>query len=330
MYRILETTGDVNSTRDLAVDVLVGLSESPKRLPSRLFYDAEGSRLFAQISDASEYYLTRVEHEILERNVAAITAPLLQAPFNLIDLGAGDGRKTNVILEHLLNIGADVRYVPIDISEAAIADLCARTRKKYPTIPVTGLVSEYFQGIRWLAEQGGRRNLVLFLGSNIGNFDRSGAHRFLRGLWNAMEPNDLLLAGFDLKKDPEVLLHAYNDSQGLTRDFNLNLLKRINRELGGHFDLDKFRHFSTYNVFSGAMESYLLSLESQTVVIDALEHSFDFEPFEPVHTEYSFKYLDKDVDNMAEATGFVIEDRYFDEHHHMCDALWRVEKLSTT
>jgi uncharacterized SAM-dependent methyltransferase len=175
-----------------------------------------------------------------------------------------------------------------------------------------------------LSQQDDRERLVLFLGSNIGNFDKPRARAFLRRIWSGLTEGDHLMVGFDLKKDIEVLLDAYNDREGVTSAFNLNLLSRINRELGGDFALDKWRHYGTYNVFTGAMESYLVSLEAQDVSIDALRTAFHFEPWEPIHTEYSYKYLERDIDDLAEVCGFDIQDRYMDPRRWFCDALWRV------
>ena len=325
-YRVLDTAIESRARRDFAIDVLVGLSERPKRLPSRYFYDDEGSRLFARIMELEEYYLSRAEHELLLTHRERICAAAAGAPFDLVDLGAGDGRKTELLLSHLMERGARFRYVPIDVSEAAMRELVERLQATYPGIVVEGIVSEYLAGLDWLSEQAGRRSLVLFLGSNIGNFDPVAARLFLRRLWNALEHDDLALIGFDLKKDVQVLVRAYDDAHGITRAFNLNLLARINRELGGGFDLAAFTHFPTYNVRTGAMESHLLSTRRQTVRIEALQRSFEFEPWEPIHTECSFKYLEEGTDRMAEEAGFVVQERFRDEQRSFMDALWRVEK----
>ncbi|MEO1171737.1 MAG: L-histidine N(alpha)-methyltransferase, partial [Myxococcota bacterium] len=149
---------------------------------------------------------------------------------------------------------------------------------------------------------------------------------FLRQLWESLNPHDLVLIGFDLKKDIDVLLRAYNDSEGLTAQFNLNLLTRINRELGGNFDVNRFRHYGTYDVQSGAMESYLVSLAQQTVYIDSLHQTFEFQPFEAVHTEYSYKFLETDIANLAEATDFRPIGHWYDSRHWFTSHLWRVEK----
>jgi uncharacterized SAM-dependent methyltransferase len=188
------------------------------------------------------------------------------------------------------------------------------------------VVADYADGLLWHSRRRDRRNLVLLLGSNIGNFHRSEARAFLRRLWSYLAPNDLLLIGFDLKKDIDQMLLAYNDSQGVTAAFNLNLLARVNRELAGEFELDGFRHFATYNVFSGAMESYLVSLQEQTVRVGDLHQEFHFRPFEPVHTEYSYKFLVSDIEGLAEDTGFSIEAQLFDDRQWFLDSVWRVLK----
>lgn len=310
----------------LAEDVLVGLSETPKRLSSRFFYDATGSALFQDITDLEEYYPTRVEHSILSTHAEALLQRFAGDPLNLIDLGAGDGRKTRVVLEKALEMGLDIRYVPIDISVDAMRGLVKDMGARFPTLPISGLVSEYTQGVRWLGEQDDRRNLMLFLGSNIGNFHKAQARAFLRRLWMALNHDDRVLVGFDLKKDIEKLLAAYNDREGVTARFNLNLLSRINRELDADFDIDGFRHFSTYNVFSGAMESYLVSMREQTVRIGALHSTARFAPWEPIHTEYSYKYLPRDIAALAQHSGFVEEERFLDENGWFCDALWKVDR----
>ncbi len=322
-YRVLNVER-IDERFAFAEDVLVGLSERPKRLSSKYFYDDKGSELFQKIMALDAYYPTRVEREIFEREGEGILRRVVDRPLNLIDLGAGDGTKTYVLIDHLRKHGADVKYVPIDISEAAIKGVVDATAKRYEGLEVEGLVSDYFDGLRWLSSQNERTNLVLFLGSNIGNFDRPRGRAFLRRLWNALNPGDYALVGFDLKKDIELLLKAYNDPDGVTAQFNMNLLERINRELGADFDLRGFRHFATYNVFSGAMESYLVSLAKQEVRIDYVGDTFEFKPWEPIHTEYSYKYLDEDIDQLSTHSGFRLAERFYDSSRWFCDALLRV------
>jgi dimethylhistidine N-methyltransferase len=326
-YDVLTDLESKVSVREaFARDVLIGLSEKPKRIPSKYFYDDEGSRLFQKITDLPEYYPTRCEFEIFHESKNQIADLIQNEPVNLVELGPGDARKTRVLLEHFLERDLDFRYVPIDISEAALKELVPGIEKDFPTLQVHGLVSEYFNALNWLKNLNHRRNFVLFLGSNIGNFNAASGRVFLHSLWNSLNPSDYVLIGFDLKKDIELLLRAYNDSQGVTREFNLNLLKRVNRELGGDFDLDRFRHYASYNVFSGAMESYLVSQESQNVSIREIGKTFTFDPWEPIHTEYSYKYLESDILKLAEDTRFAPVTRFYDRKKHFTDVVWRVEK----
>ena len=327
-YRVLkpEDLSAAHGLRAFALDVLNGLSETPKRLSSRWIYDDEGSRLFSRICELEEYYPTRTEAEILRNHTEDILKRAGTDKLDIVDLGAGDGRKTNIMLEAAIKQVKDVRYVPIDISAASMAGLVKSTRERFKGLEVSGIVAEYFDGLHWLSQSNDRRNLVLFLGSNIGNFNKVQARVFLRQLWEALNDGDQLLIGFDLKKDIELLLAAYNDKEGVTAAFNKNLLKRVNRELGGNFDLAAYRHFATYDVFSGAMESYIVSLKRQTVSIRDLQSTFDFDEWEPIHTEYSYKYLQSDIDGLASKTGFKIVDQYHDNNGWFTNSLWQVEK----
>jgi L-histidine N-alpha-methyltransferase len=329
-YKILQPSDHADSfnARDtFALDVLVGLSSTPKSVSSKYFYDTRGSELFRQICLLPQYYLTESELEIIERHRASISAYAGKERFNLVELGAGFSQKTIRLLEHFAESNISFRYVPIDISESVMIDLVESLERMFPQLEVNGLVTDYFSGLKWLNHRYRRKNLVLFLGSSIGNFTHQRACFFLRNLWNCLNHDDVVLIGFDMKKDIDLLLRAYNDSEGLTREFNLNLLQRINRELGGNFDVGKFRHFATYNVSSGAMESYLVSQEKQTVFIDAISRSFLFEPWEPLHTEYSYKYLPADIEQLAAETGFEVDQHIYDSRSYFADSIWRVRKL---
>ena len=315
-----------NSETTFALDVLNGLSEHPKRLSSKYFYDDTGSVYFQKIMNLPEYYLTRCETEIIETQKSALLPLLLDESFNIVELGAGDGSKTSLLIEYFQNQGLTFQYIPIDISEGAMRELTDTMQKRFPDITTTGIVAEYFDGLKWLSTYNDRRNLVLILGSNLGNFPKPQAKVFLRSLWNTLNNGDYVFIGFDLKKDIDLMLDAYNDSQGITAAFNLNLLNRINRELGGNFDLNKFRFFATYNVFSGAIESYLVSLENQEVSIQKLGQTFSFRSWEPIHTEYSYKYLASDILELAEATGYQIIKQLFDSKRYFTDSVWKVQK----
>jgi dimethylhistidine N-methyltransferase len=309
-----------------AFDVLMGFSAKSKYLPSKYFYDARGSELFEQITDLEEYYPTRCEYEILERIGPEISAIFHDEAFDILELGAGDGRKTKLLLSYLLKADKEFSYMPIDISESAVAGLCGSLGETHPGLQTNGVVGDYFDSLRYVEHRSANRKLVLFLGSNIGNFDIPNALVFLRMIWKCLNDGDLLLLGFDLKKEIDVLLRAYNDTKGVTREFNLNMLDRINRELRGEFDSDRFAHYGLYNPARGAMESYLISMTNQEVYIGELEKTFNFDDHESIHLEFSYKYLLSDIERMAGDTGFRVLNIWRDSLNWFADALWQVRK----
>jgi L-histidine Nalpha-methyltransferase len=287
------------------------------------FYDAEGSRLFQQITELEEYYLTRCEAEILQTHAAEIAA-VLPGPFRLVELGAGDGQKTEILVRQLLARGLRFEYVPIDICRQSVLDLAASFRRRFDgSLRVRGIVAEHFDGLASLGWASRRPNLVLFLGSSIGNFSHSAALQFFRRLRESLRLGDFVLVGFDLKKDPEILHRAYNDSEGVTRLFNLNLLERMNRELGGEFDLGRFAHYGAYNTRKACMESWLVSLEDQEVPIHGLGRSFSFRASEGIHVERSHKYDLAQIESFASAAGFRVHKHFFDHRGWFADSLWQ-------
>jgi L-histidine Nalpha-methyltransferase len=306
-----------------AHDVLAGLTRRHKSLPSKYFYDAEGSRLFDRITRLEEYYLTRVELEILTTHAGDVSAALGSGPFNLIELGAGDGPKTDVLIRRFLEDDLEFQYVPIDISGSAIDGLTRTLRRRFPGLKVNGIVGDYLDSNVWRDLDPLTPSLVLFLGSNIGNMDPLESRVFLGTVRAHLHDGDLVLIGFDLKKDLSILLPAYSDSEGVTADFNLNLLRRINRELGANFDPSRFRHYASWSPALSAMESHLVSREYQVIDIAALGRSFTFEPLEAIHTEYSYKYLDHDVMRIASENGFSVVRPFHDPRHWFTDSLWR-------
>jgi len=325
-YRILKNDDAEAAGCDFAYDVDAGLSRPQKSISSKYLYDSDGDRLFRRIMELPGYYLTRCEFEILRDNRDKIVAVLGDDPINLVELGAGDGKKTFLLLEHFLEKGLQFRYVPIDISESAIKGLIASCCECYSQMTVEGLVAEYFDGLKWLANQNQRRNFVLFLGSNIGNFTEAETELFLHDLWDALNGSDLVLIGFDLKKDVSRIKDAYDDSQGVTAQFNLNLLHRINREMGGNFDVDQFEHYCTYNEHMGAVESYLISSRKQDVIIQNLSKTYCFDEKEPLHLEYSHKFSGEDIARLAQKAGFEIAAQYYDSARLFVDSMWRVIK----
>lgn len=308
-----------------AEDVLAGLSASPKHLSSRYFYDDEGSRLFMEIMKLPEYYPTRAELRIFEEQKEDIREAFSDGAegIDLIELGAGDGAKTAVLIEHFLAEGLDFTYSPIDISQEANDALAARFIEKFPGLDIRPHTGDYFKVLDSLRSQNGRRKVLMFLGSNIGNFQREKAVDFFRSLRGVMNPNDRLFIGFDMQKDPRVIVAAYDDPQGVTAAFNLNLLTRINRELGGDFDLSKFSHYAQYRPVECAARSFLISREKQTVHIKALGRSFEFDQWEAIFMEISQKYTHAMLEELSAESDFQIETEFANEEDFYIDSLWR-------
>lgn len=317
-----------HSSHELALSVLEGLSKNPKSLPSSLFYDDKGSDLFKQIMALPEYYPTQCEAEILSEQSVEIAKYLSNKTYNIVELGCGDGAKTIHFFNHLIKANKKFNFVPLDISQAAIDFLIANLKKEYGELSfdIQGLVAEYFQGLSWLSSNATDQNMVLFLGSNIGNFNKSTSMRFLRSLWHSLNQEDLVLIGFDLKKDLDILYNAYNDSKGITKEFNFNVLDRINETLNADFDRRNFQHQGLYNVQTGAMESYLIVENPHSVEIKELGKSFHFKPWEAIHMEYSYKYLESDIQYLAANTGFEIVQNFTDAKGYFVDSLWKVKK----
>jgi len=304
-------------------DVLAGLGATPRTLPSMYFYDAWGSRLFQRIMALEEYYPTRCELEILARHGDELVAPLAARHGTVVDLGAGDGAKTSLLLARLHGRSPSLAYAPIDVSLAALRDSSARMAERYPGLHVAPIAGEYAEGLRWLGERAASGALlVLFLGSNIGNLERDAAVAFLRELRGALHAGDHVLVGFDLLKDLDVLRRAYDDARGVTAAFNLNLLARMNRELGADIDLSSFAHRATFDPARPAMESWLVSLRSQVVTVAG--RRFSLRAGEPIHTEISCKYREEDVTAFARLAGFEEAGRFRDRRGWFLDALWRV------
>ncbi|RSK48868.1 L-histidine N(alpha)-methyltransferase [Hymenobacter rigui] len=309
---------------DLAHHVRTGLSRPFKMLSSMYFYDDEGSRLFQQIMALPEYYPTRTEFALLTRHQAAISEALrpqhLEEPFFLLELGAGDGLKTKILLRHLLQTGARFTYVPVDISAAALDGLAASLRAELPELRVEPVVADYADALRLMAARPGRK-AVLFLGSNIGNFLPEDRLQFLRNLAHPLTPDDRLLVGFDLQKDPRQIRAAYDDSQGVTAAFNFNLLHRLNRELGADFDLEHWQHYTDYDPLSGAVRSFLVSTRAQTVHFDALDWPVEFAAWEMIHTENSYKFTRPGIAELAQTAGLAVQHIFTDEQDFFADVL---------
>jgi len=301
-----------------------GLTASQKFLSSKYFYDQTGDRLFQAIMASPEYYLTNAELEIFSQQKEAIRDALPHDLFDLVELGAGDGFKTQVLLEHFIAQGTQFEYLPVDISNNALRGLEEKLQKSMPALTVHPVQGDYLDALGKLPNNGHPR-VILFLGSNIGNFPPPRAVQFLRAIRNRMDQQDALLIGFDLKKHPQVILAAYNDASGHTRSFNLNLLVRINRELGGRFKLEQFEHFPTYDPQTGATKSFLVSQVDQQVPIGGIGETVSFRAGESIFMEISQKYSPADLVELAAATGFVIKQVFSDSRDYFADQLWLPE-----
>jgi L-histidine Nalpha-methyltransferase len=304
----------------LAEDVRKGLAAQPKRFLPKYFYDELGSQLFEAICLLPEYYLTRAENEIFQRYAGEI-AGSVDGHVTLVEMGSGSASKTRAIIEALLRRQSGLLFMPVDISASALESSSRILLQSYPPLKIEAYAADYFAGLAELGKKPRQRTLALFLGSNISNFDLEEALRFLRALRSVLRTGDALLLGADLKKDPAILEAAYNDSLGVTSAFNLNVLARINRELGGSFDLRAFRHHAFYNEPMGRIEIYIQSLADQTVRIEKLDLEVEFAAGELIHTENSYKYDLAGIARLARETGFECSRTWLDSQERFSSNL---------
>jgi dimethylhistidine N-methyltransferase len=303
-----------------ADDVRAGLSAAQKRLSPKYFYDELGSALFEAICELPEYYLTRAESEILERYSGEMLAALGE-PVELVELGSGSGRKTRLLIEAALRRQDELDYHPVDISPSALIAASTGLVGAFEGLRVRAYASDYFDVLAARRVRTERRTLTLFLGSNIGNYEPPQAVALLRAVSAAFGSGDALLLGTDLKKDAAVLERAYDDPTGVTAAFDKNLLGRINRELGGTFDLRAFEHEARYDAERGVVESFLVAQRAQTVAIDALDLTVGFAQGERIHTESSYKFSASDVANVALVSGFEVARRWTDAQNRFAVSL---------
>lgn len=306
-----------------ARDVRTGLTSRPKHLHCCYFYDAEGSLLFEEICDLPEYYLPRAEGVILQQHADEIVGRL-PSPVTLIELGSGNAAKTRRLIDALLRRQPELCYVPVDICRAMLEESSRALLKEYPNLEVLAVAGEYHDGLRHLRGQVNHPKLILWLGSNVGNFHRPEAAEFLAKVRETMSIDDRLLVGIDLRKERRILEKAYDDSRGVTAQFNLNLLGRINRELDGRFDLDQFRHRAVYDEKAGRIEMCLDSTTRQQVAIGRLELVVSFEAGEPIHTENSYKYSPAEIEELACGAGLRLERQWFDPERRFSENLFAI------
>jgi dimethylhistidine N-methyltransferase len=294
-----------------AEDVRAGLGVRPFSLSPKYFYDDLGSALFEAITRLPEYYLTRVERDLLATYGREI-AGSLDGPLELIELGSGSAVKTRILIDAILERQPALTYHPIDISADAVTDSSAALTAAYERLRIVAYAGDYFPLLREKALKTNGRVLALFLGSNIGNFEPSDARELLQLLAAARHPGDGLLIGYDLKKDPSILELAYDDPTGVTAAFNKNLLARMNRELGADFDLGAFRFRAQWNAARGAVESFLVSEKQQRARIPVAGLEVDFAPGEAIHTESSYKFTRPEIVALANSCGFTEKKTYTD------------------
>ncbi len=314
-----------SKTNQFYEDVINGLSSNPKRLNSKYFYDANGDKLFQDLMNCEEYYPTRCELEIFSEKAGEICKAIIGAgdAFDLIELGAGDATKSAYLLKYLLDEHADFTYLPIDISSNVISYLHITLPVTLPGLQINGLNGEYFEMLEKAASISNKRKVVMFLGSNIGNMTVNEAESFCMELRKYLSAGDMLLVGFDLKKNPKTVLAAYDDKGGITKQFNINLLDRINRELGGDFNTEKFDHYPMYDPETGACKSYLVSLCEQQVNVS--EETFSFLKDELIYMEISQKFTVEQTDQMAIKNSFKPVNRFFDKKKWFIDVVWVAE-----
>lgn len=305
-----------------AADVWDGLNSNPKRLSSRWFYDEIGDALFQQIMAMPEYYLTRAEYWILEHYSNEIIHQLPER-FQLLELGAGDGTKTKLLLNEIQRSDYSVKYFPIDISANALSELNNSLQIEYPDLNSESIQAEYFTALKSPILNNTEQKLILFLGSNIGNLNYLQSLDFFKQLFDSINPGDFVLTGFDRVKDPEIILQAYNDKNGITAKFNLNLLNRINRELDANFNINAFYHQPEYDDKTQSAVSYLVSKIDQKVHLKKLNLSVEFKSKERIHTEISRKFTMNDIDELAYKSGFRIIKNYHSLENEFTDSLWQ-------
>jgi dimethylhistidine N-methyltransferase len=307
-----------------AQDTLKGLSADQKFLLPKYFYDDKGSKIFQDIMQMPEYYLTDCEFEIFTQYKSEMKDQFVNGntPFELVELGSGDGLKTKILLNHFVEHQVDFKYVAVDISRQANENLDKKLKAELPGLKTKFKTGDYFKMMNELNHDSDNNKIFLFLGSNIGNFGEKERHQFLNQISGLIQPNDKLLIGFDLKKPKGIILKAYDDPHGHTRAFNLNHLERINKELNADFNIGTFRHVAQYNEQSGEAKSFLVSTKEQSVYIGALEKNIHFQKDEAIYMELSQKFDLDTIQFLAQKYGFKIEKNFTDGRNYFVDSLW--------
>jgi dimethylhistidine N-methyltransferase len=333
IVRLVEPLDSQSHVKAFAEAVRSGLTRERKTLPWTYLYDEEGSRLFEQICELPEYYLTRTEDEILRHHADEMVGGLVKddddaepETLTIIELGSGSAVKTQRLLTAGLRRYGGLHYVPIDVSPSALEDSTRRLNSRFPRLRVTGYVADYRRGLERLMSRARGPRLVVFLGSSLGNYETVAAANLLKMIASTMRSDDRLLLGTDLAKSRPTLEAAYDDAAGVTAAFNLNLLRRINRELGANFDLEAFGHRATYREDLGRVELYLVSRRQQSVAIPAADLTVPFAEGELIHTENSHKYTPAMLDDLRMRAGFFEEASWSDSDRRFRVQRWRLSE----
>jgi L-histidine N-alpha-methyltransferase len=305
-------------------EVVEGLSNYPKRLPSKYFYDATGDRLFQQIMHSPDYYPTRCELEIFTTKLPDMVRLMVDdgTVFDLIELGPGDCYKSLHLMKELMAAKAVFNYTPIDISSDILHYLENNLPVLLPDMPIKCLHGEYFDMLKRASRQSGNRKIILCLGGNIANMSIGESNAFCRTLRQLLNPGDIVITGFDLKKNPRIIRAAYDDREGITKKFNLNLLDRINRELGANFNCRDFEHYCSYEPETGSCKSFLVCLNDTDICFGDIKISFTKNEY--IWMEISQKYSIEQINNMALANGFQPIINLMDRRKWFVDACWKV------
>ena len=300
--------------KTFAQELSYSFSQKQKTINPKFFYDEKGSCLFKKICTLPEYYISRTEISLLKQLEEKLPS-YLNGNFSLVELGSGSSIKTRILIDILEKSQKHTEYFPIDISNI-LRESCKELQNDYKNLCITGIIDDYEPALELVKNYNDKNNLIVFLGSSFGNYDPNTGLRFLQKINSLMKSNDLFLLGLDLTKDETVLEKAYNDSQGITAQFNLNVLSRINSELGANFDINKFAHHAVYNKNQNRIEMYLRSLEKQIVNIPKADLVFEIEKDELIHTENSFKFTISQIKEMSALSNFQIRDIWCDEKRY--------------
>ena len=300
--------------KTFADEIFSSLNRDSKYVNPKFFYDKKGSSLFEKICDLPEYYPTRTEIKIL-KNIESDLLQYLDDSFRLVELGSGSSTKTRLILDILDKIQNAIEYFPIDISEI-LTESSELLQRDYQDLKITGIIDTYEGGLEFIEKYDDKKNLIIFLGSSFGNFTPNEGKTFLQKINSIMKNDDLFLIGLDLVKDKKILEDAYDDSQGITAKFNLNVLSRINDELDADFVLNNFKHVAKYNEKDQRVEMYLKSLVNQSVIISKANLSLKLKQGELIHTEHSHKYKISQIKELMDETGFIIRQNWLDVNNH--------------